>query len=130
VTLTSDLDDALRGADAVMGLRVQRERMRGSELSLSDYIARYQITEERLARSAPNALYLHPGPINEGTEVTREVCRGPRSLVLEQVANGVAVRISVLALLAPAAPRGLGGPSPQALAQTNSATRDLSSVRR
>lgn len=110
VTATPDLETALQGADAVMGLRVQKERMRGSSLSIGDYIARYQITDERLTRSAPDAYYLHPGPINEGVEVTRSVARGPRSLVLEQVANGLAVRMAVLALLAPSAPRGLRGP--------------------
>jgi aspartate carbamoyltransferase catalytic subunit len=110
VTLTSGLDAALRDADAVIGLRVQRERMAGGALSLDEYVDQYQITEPSLARAAPNAFYLHPGPINEGVEVTREVARGPRSLVLEQVANGLAVRISVLAMLAPSAPRGLRGP--------------------
>lgn len=111
VTATTDLDVALDGASAVMGLRVQKERMRGSSLSIGDYIARYQITDERLARAASGAYYLHPGPINEGIEVTRSVARGPRSLVLEQVANGLAVRMAVLALLAPSVPRGLRGPS-------------------
>lgn len=110
VTATPDLDVALDGASAVMGLRVQKERMRGSSLSIGDYIARYQITDERLARAASDAYYLHPGPINEGIEVTRSVARGPRSLVLQQVANGLAVRMAVLALLAPSAPRGLRGP--------------------
>jgi aspartate carbamoyltransferase catalytic subunit len=111
VRATTDLDAALDGADAVMGLRVQKERMKGSELSIGAYIERYQITDERLARSALHAFYLHPGPINEGVEVTRAVARGPRSLVLEQVANGLAVRTAVLAMLAPSAPRGLRGPS-------------------
>jgi aspartate carbamoyltransferase catalytic subunit len=111
VTATPDLDAALNGAAAVMGLRVQKERMRGAALSIGDYIDRYQITAERLERSAPDAVYLHPGPINEGIEVTRAVARGPRSLVLEQVANGVAVREAVLALLAPPTPRGLHGPT-------------------
>ena len=120
VTATPDLDAALDGASAVMGLRVQKERMHGSTLSIGDYIARYQITDERLARAAPGAYYLHPGPINEGIEVTRAVARGARSLVLEQVANGLAVRMAVLALLAPSVPRGLRGP------QTSSEKRDLS----
>ena len=109
VHATPDLDAALDGASAVMGLRVQKERMGGSALSIGDYIARYQITSERLARAASGAYYLHPGPINEGVEVTREVARGPRSLVLEQVTNGVAVRISVLAMLQRET-RGLRGP--------------------
>ena len=97
--VSDDLEEALRGADAVMGLRVQKERM-APGVSLDDYIERYQITDERLARAAPSAVYLHPGPINEGVEVTREVARGPRSLVLEQARNGVPVRMAVLATLA------------------------------
>lgn len=100
VTLTEDLDSALRDADAVMGLRVQKERMRGGGLSLDESIARYQITERRLAQVAPRAVFMHPGPINEGVEVTREVARGPRSLALEQTGNGVPVRMAVLAMLA------------------------------
>jgi aspartate carbamoyltransferase catalytic subunit len=98
VTLTTDLDVALTGAHAVMGLRVQKERM-AAGVSLGEYIDRYQITERRLARADPGARYLHPGPINEGVEVTRDVARGPRSLVLEQARNGVPVRMAVLALL-------------------------------
>lgn len=100
VTVTVDLDSALRDADAVMGLRVQKERMRGGTLSLDEYIARYQITEGRFAQAAPGAVFMHPGPINEGVEVTREVARGPRSLVLEQARNGVPVRMAVLAMVA------------------------------
>ena len=98
-TLTDDLNSALRDADAVMGLRVQKERMaRG--VSLDAYVERYQVTEARLSRLAPTAPYLHPGPINEGVETTREVARGPRSLVLAQARNGVPVRMAVLAALA------------------------------
>jgi aspartate carbamoyltransferase catalytic subunit len=97
--LTDDLNTALRDADAVMGLRVQKERMaRG--VSLDAYIERYQVTEARLSRLAASAPYLHPGPINEGVETTREVARGPRSLVLEQARNGVPIRMAVLASLA------------------------------
>ena len=103
VTLTTELTTALRDADAVMGLRVQKERM-AAGVSLGEYIDRFQVTEPRLARSAPSARYLHPGPINEGIEVTREVARGPRSLVLEQARNGVPVRMAVLALLKGSAP--------------------------
>jgi len=94
--VTDDLDAAIAGADAVMGLRVQKERM-AHGVSFDAYVDRYQITEARLARSAPDAYYMHPGPINEGVEVTREVARGPRSLVLEQARNGVPVRMAVLA---------------------------------
>jgi aspartate carbamoyltransferase catalytic subunit len=99
VVLSDDLDMALAGADVVMGLRVQKERM-APGVSLDDYVARYQVTEQRLARAAPRAVFLHPGPINEGVEVTRGVARGRRSLVLEQARNGVPVRMAVLATLA------------------------------
>jgi aspartate carbamoyltransferase catalytic subunit len=100
--VTSSLDDALDGAAAVMGLRVQKERM-AAGVSLAEYIERYQVTESRLARLClPGAFYLHPGPINEGVEVTRSVARGPRSLVLEQARNGVPIRMAVLASLASA----------------------------
>ena len=106
--VSDDLGAAVDGADAVMGLRVQKERM-APGVSLDEYIARYQVTEERLARAAPRAVFLHPGPINEGVEVTREVARGPRSLVLEQARNGVPVRMAVLATLAGA---GVGSAEP------------------
>jgi aspartate carbamoyltransferase catalytic subunit len=96
---TSDLSRAVEGADVVMALRVQRERMAGGVLSVGAYIDQFQVTEERLSRIAPEALFMHPGPINEGVEVTREVALGPRSLVMEQVRNGVPVRMAVLSLL-------------------------------
>jgi aspartate carbamoyltransferase catalytic subunit len=100
LTLTENLEAALRDADAVMGLRIQFERMDQQRVSRSEYIARYQITGKRLQSAAPGAFFLHPGPVNEGIEVTREVVRGPRSLVLEQVRNGVPLRMAVLAGLA------------------------------
>ncbi len=128
VTLTTQLADGLRDADAVMGLRVQRERMHGSAVSADEYVARYQVSEERLQIARPGAFYLHPGPINEGVEVTREVARGPRSLVLEQVRNGVAVRTAVLALLQPAAQARAA--QDQATPRAIPSTRDLSSVAR
>jgi aspartate carbamoyltransferase catalytic subunit len=62
------------------------------------FVARDHVNEERMARARPGAFYLHPGPLNEGIEVTREVARGARSLVLRQVRNGVPVRMAVLAL--------------------------------
>jgi aspartate carbamoyltransferase catalytic subunit len=120
VKATPNLESALEGASAVIGLRVQKERMRGSALSIAEYIERYQVTEARLARAASRAFYLHPGPINEGVEVTRSVARGPRSLVLTQVRNGVAVRSAVFALLA----ARLGG------GQISPATFDFSSASR
>jgi len=97
---TDDLESALRGADVVMALRVQKERMKGTAFDLAGYVARYQVTEARMGLAAPGARFMHPGPMNVGVEVTREVATGPRSLVLEQVRNGVPVRMAVLAALA------------------------------
>jgi aspartate carbamoyltransferase catalytic subunit len=95
-----DLERALRGADAVMALRLQAERQEGGRLpSLREYSRLYEITDERLRRLAPNALVMHPGPMNEGVEIEPAVAHGPRSLVEEQVANGVAVRMALLYLL-------------------------------
>lgn len=100
VRVEHDLDIALEGADAVMALRLQRERQSGGLLpSLREYSRLYQINSERLARAKAGAPVLHPGPINEGVEISTEVAHGPRSLVEEQVANGVAVRMAVLYLL-------------------------------
>jgi aspartate carbamoyltransferase catalytic subunit len=99
LTVTDDLTAALRDADAVMALRVQKERMRGSQLSLAEYVGHYQINGARMAEAGPDTLFMHPGPVNEGVEVTGEVSRGPRSLVLEQVRNGVPIRMAVLGRL-------------------------------
>ena len=120
LSVTDSLESAVSNADAVMGLRVQKERMSGG-VSAAEFVERYQITSARFARAKAGAVYLHPGPINEGVEVTRAVCLGPRSLVLEQVRNGVPVRMAVLSLVASA---GAGA------AQAIAATRDLSSVSR
>ncbi len=107
-TVTSDIDAALRDADAVMALRIQKERMAAGLLpSMHEYAARFGLTEERLAGAAEGCLVLHPGPMNEGVEFAPDVAAGPRSLVTELVANGVAVRMAVLSLVASAA--GLGG---------------------
>lgn len=95
--VTDDLDEALDGADAVMMLRLQRERMEeGLVGSLEDYHRDYGLTSARLRGAAPDAVVLHPGPINRGVEITDEVADGPQSLILRQVANGVAVRMAVL----------------------------------
>lgn len=101
-TVTQDLDAALDGVDAVMMLRLQRERMaEGLVASLEDYHRDYGLTSARLRRAAPDAVVMHPGPMNRGVEISDEVADGPQSLILRQVANGVAVRMAVLeALLA------------------------------
>ncbi|MBA2254345.1 MAG: aspartate carbamoyltransferase catalytic subunit [Chloroflexi bacterium] len=101
LSVTDDLESALRGADAVMALRIQRERDAGSGLpSVADYVAGYGLSASRLREAKPEVLLMHPGPVNEGVEVTAEVANGASSLILEQVANGVPVRMAVLALLA------------------------------
>ena len=95
-----DLDAALDGVDAVMMLRLQRERMvDGLVASLEDYRRDYGLTEARLRLAAPGAVVLHPGPMNRGVEIDDAVADGPQSRVLRQVANGVAVRMAVLEAL-------------------------------
>ena len=92
-----DLDAALDGVDAVMMLRLQRERMvDGLVTSLDDYHRDFGLTVDRLRRAAPDAVVLHPGPMNRGVEIDSAVADGPQSRVLQQVANGVAVRMAVL----------------------------------
>ena len=103
-TVTSDVDAALRDADVVMTLRIQKERMAGGLLpSLGEYAARYGITEARLARAAPGAIVMHPGPMNEGVEIEPEVANGPQSVITKQVANGIPIRMALLKLLREAA---------------------------
>ena len=100
LTVTTDLAAALRDADAVMPLRIQQERMSGGLLpSLREYAARYQLTAARLRAARPEALVLHPGPMNEGVEIAPDVATSGRSVITEQVANGVAVRMALLYLL-------------------------------
>lgn len=97
-TLVATLDEALDGADAVMALRIQRERLAGTAIDSADaYRQSWGITEARLAaRAAPGCVVLHPGPMNEGVEIDPDVADGPRSLVLEQVAEGVTTRMAAL----------------------------------
>jgi aspartate carbamoyltransferase catalytic subunit len=91
------LEDALAGADGVMALRLQRERMeRGLLPAISEYARLWGLTPERVALLEPHGVVLHPGPVNRGVEMAHEVADGPRSRILEQVANGVAVRCTVL----------------------------------
>jgi aspartate carbamoyltransferase catalytic subunit len=101
LTVTTSIEAALAGADAVMALRLQQERMSGGQLpSLREYAARYQLNAARMAGAAPDAIVLHPGPMNEGVEISPDVAAGGRAVITEQVANGVAVRMAVLYLLA------------------------------
>ena len=98
--VSHDFDAALEGVDAAMMLRLQRERMvEGLVESLEDYHRDYGLDARRLRRAAPEAIVMHPGPMNRGVEITDEVADGAQSRVLQQVANGVAVRMAVLEAL-------------------------------
>jgi aspartate carbamoyltransferase catalytic subunit len=90
-------EDAVHGADVVMVLRVQKERLAGTKISLHDYITRFQITTTRLKLAKKDAMIMHPGPIIRGLELTWEVADCPQSAIVEEVRNGVAVRMAVLA---------------------------------
>ena len=102
VAYEQDVDRALAEADAVIALRLQRERQEAGLLpSLREYSRAWGLTEDRVARMRPGAPVLHPGPMNEGIEIDAAVAHGPRSLIERQVTNGVAVRMALLYLLAP-----------------------------
>jgi aspartate carbamoyltransferase catalytic subunit len=101
VRITTVVDEALEGADVVMMLRIQQERMHGHFFpSLREYFALFGLTTERLRRAKDDVIVMHPGPMNRGVEIESDVADGPYSVILEQVANGVAVRMAVLYLLA------------------------------
>ena len=96
----SDFDEALADSDVLIMLRLQRERM--AEALVSDeaeYFQRYGLTSERLRRAAPDALVMHPGPMNRGIEIAADVADGAQSVILDQVSNGIPVRMAVLAEL-------------------------------
>jgi aspartate carbamoyltransferase catalytic subunit len=95
--ITRSCEDAVRGADVVMVLRVQRERLAGLKVNLQDYISRYQMTMTRLRLAKNDALLMHPGPIIRGLELTWDVADCPQSAIVEEVRNGVPVRMAVLA---------------------------------
>ncbi|HET7921120.1 MAG TPA: aspartate carbamoyltransferase catalytic subunit [Gammaproteobacteria bacterium] len=95
-----DFDQALAGADVVMMLRIQKERMDGEAApDERDYLTRYRLDSARLRRAKPDALVMHPGPMNRDVEITSEVADGAQSVIRTQVTNGVAVRMAVLAAL-------------------------------
>jgi aspartate carbamoyltransferase catalytic subunit len=102
VEATTDFDSALEGADVVMMLRVQIERGGGAAFpSAREYFARYGLTRERLRLARPDAIVMHPGPMNRGVEISSDIADDPHiSVILSQVSNGVAVRMAVLYLLA------------------------------
>ncbi|HUK86289.1 MAG TPA: aspartate carbamoyltransferase catalytic subunit [Terriglobales bacterium] len=97
VRVTRHVEEALRGADVIMALRVQKERLAGRKLRVGDYVAGYQLTPERLRLAKRDAILMHPGPVIRGMEITGELADLPQSVIEEQVHNGVAVRMAVLA---------------------------------
>ena len=103
VRITSDIDEALQEADAVNVLRMQFERDEQAAFpSQLEYFKQFGITAERLAKAKKNIVVMHPGPINRGIEMSSEVADGSNSVILEQVTNGIAVRMAVLFLVAQA----------------------------
>jgi aspartate carbamoyltransferase catalytic subunit len=99
--VTTSIDEAVDGADVVMMLRIQQERMHGHFFpSVREYFALFGLTPARLRRAAADVIVMHPGPMNRGVEIDSEVADGSGSVILEQVSNGVAVRMAVLYLLA------------------------------
>jgi aspartate carbamoyltransferase catalytic subunit len=101
VVVTNVVEEAVRDADVVMLLRIQLERMEGAYFSsLREYSTVFGMTEERLRLAKPDVIIMHPGPMNRGVEISSEVADGPYSVILDQVSNGVAVRMAVLYLLA------------------------------
>jgi len=101
VRVSTNVDAAVANADVIMMLRIQQERMQGAYFpSLREYFQVFGMTSERVRRAKPDVIIMHPGPMNRGVEIASEVADGPYSVILEQVANGVAVRMAVLYLLA------------------------------
>jgi aspartate carbamoyltransferase catalytic subunit len=99
--VSTSVDEAVDSADVIMMLRIQQERMQGAFVpSLREYFHVFGMTPERVMRARPDVIIMHPGPMNRGVEIASEVADGPYSVILEQVANGVAVRMAVLYLLA------------------------------
>jgi aspartate carbamoyltransferase catalytic subunit len=97
IEIERDFDAGLRRANVVMMLRIQKERLAGFDLNLGEYIARYQLSVERLAAARPDAVVMHPGPIIRGLEITGETADAPQSAIEQQVAQGLAVRRALLA---------------------------------
>jgi aspartate carbamoyltransferase catalytic subunit len=96
--IMDNLDDGLRDADVVMALRIQRERIGNLDgiPGIDEYFANFGVSEKRLQIAKPDAIVMHPGPMNRGIEIEGTVADGPQSVITEQVSNGVAVRMAVL----------------------------------
>ncbi len=99
ITIERKMDRAIRNVDVVMMLRVQQERLAGLQINLDEYIRRYQLTASRVKLAKKDAIIMHPGPMIRGMELTDEVADHPQSVVLEQVLNGVKIRMAILSKL-------------------------------
>jgi aspartate carbamoyltransferase catalytic subunit len=100
IEVFNSTDDGVKDADVIMTLRLQLERQsKGFLPSLEEYFNLYGLTPERLKLAKKDAIVMHPGPMNRGVEIASEVADGPQSVILEQVTNGIAVRMAVLYLL-------------------------------
>ena len=101
VRVMHDLDEGLKGVDVIIMLRLQNERMNGALLpSAAEYFERFGLTEKRLALAKPDAIVMHPGPVNRGVEIASSVLDGARAVVLPQVTFGIAVRMAVMSIVA------------------------------
>ena len=108
--VTHNMEEAIRDADVINLLRIQHERQRRSMFpSLNEYVRLFGLNQERLAMTKPDAVIMHPGPVNRGVEIDSDIADGSRSVILDQVTNGLAVRMAVLFLVN-------GGGGPQAVA--------------
>jgi aspartate carbamoyltransferase catalytic subunit len=100
VSLYTDIEEGIKGVDVVIMLRLQHERMKAALLpSVREYYARYGLTEERLKLAKPDAIVMHPGPVNRGVEIDSRVADGPQSVILQQVTNGIAVRMAIMSMV-------------------------------
>ena len=106
----SRLSEGIRDVDVVMALRIQKERFAelGEIPDPQEYFRRYGLTEERMQLAKPEAIVMHPGPMNRGVEIDGALADGPRSVIQQQVTNGVAIRMAVLALVHEHVVAGLG----------------------
>ena len=101
VQIYYDMNEGIRDCDVIIMLRLQNERMKGARLpSAQEYFKQYGLTAAKLARAKPDAIVMHPGPMNRGVEIDSEVADGPQSVILPQVTYGIAVRMAVMAMLA------------------------------
>jgi aspartate carbamoyltransferase catalytic subunit len=97
----TNMDEGLKGVDVIIMLRLQNERMSGALLpSAQEYFKSYGLTPERLALAKPDAIVMHPGPMNRGVEIDSAVADGPQAVILPQVTFGIAVRMAVMSILA------------------------------